>query len=74
MSIECYLDNCPHHEMQHVPKECLTGPYCNLERCAWDEPTMMKYLEAVRTGKKHPEKVLPLEGESTCNSSEAKNI
>jgi hypothetical protein len=59
--IECYLDNCPHHAAKHVPEEYQDGPFCNLERCAWDEPTMTKYLEAVRTGAPHPERHLPLE-------------
>jgi hypothetical protein len=59
--IECYLDNCPHHSAHHVPAEHIEGPYCNLERCAWDEPTMSKYLDAVRSGVSDAEDILPVE-------------
>ena len=59
--IECYLDNCPHHAAKHVPEEYLDGPYCNLERCAWDEPTMSAYLTLVNAGNPNAESILPLE-------------
>ena len=74
MSIECYLDNCPHHDFQHLPADKLTGPYCSLERCAWDEPTMSRYLEAVRTKKPDPESVLPEDLIITCDNSEEPTI
>lgn len=59
MTVECYLDNCPHHEMQHMP-EGMAGPFCSLNRCAWDQGTMTEYLKAVQEKREHPESVLPV--------------
>lgn len=72
MSVECYLDNCPHHEAKHSPIE-IGGPFCHLERCAWDEPTMSAYLTLVNNGNKNAEAILPTDGEQPCNNSQEEN-
>ena len=69
MSIECLLDNCPHHASQKVPLE-ICGTVCGLKVCAWDQPTMSLYLKAVIDGNSNPEEVLPTEGAETCNNSQ----
>lgn len=48
MSIECYLDNCPHHSDFELDDRPSQGPFCSLMDCAWDLETISKYLEAVR--------------------------
>lgn len=58
MSIECYLDSCPHHEFNHCGPDI--GPFCHLDTCAWDEPTMTAYLAAVNRGAENPNNVLPI--------------
>lgn len=47
MSIECLLDNCPHHATKTAPPEKV-GMVCRLKICAWDSPTITGYLDAVR--------------------------
>ena len=69
MSIQCLLDNCPHHAAQKGPLE-IVGTVCGLKVCAWDQPTMSQYLKAVIDGAPSPEDVLPTDGEETCNNSQ----
>ena len=47
MTVECLLDNCPHHAAQRGPLRIM-GTVCQLKACAWDSPTITGYLDAVR--------------------------
>lgn len=79
MSIKCLLDNCPHHATQKGPPEKV-GMLCGLKICAWDQPTITDYLNAVRDCKDDSlhqvEAATELDqilGDQSCNNSQEEN-
>lgn len=79
MSIQCLLDNCPHHAAQKGPLEKV-GAICQLKTCAWDSPTITDYLNAVRDCKddslhtvEAATELDKLAGDESCNNSQEEN-
>ena len=42
-TIECYYDQCPGHEANHLPSAKLYGPFCNHDECTATTEALDEY-------------------------------